>query len=208
MSLYVKIRTWFQPYYKPRPKNAVKTKELKVAPKVEVSVNGDPHIKISVKNVNASLANPMRYAKFMKGDSIWCYHDEKVFQVLGYFAADRNAGWKYQERDDAARKQLEPIILITDNRKKDRTHLIPIGYHGSENDNRLLVMWDSYQNQNEMADFEKLAKSYNKKHGIYWFTEIKRAKGGLLWSYQIFNADTKVLWKRLDLQLPCKYVWR
>src|SRR5699024_12125259 len=66
------------------------------------------------------------------------------------------SGYTFRERDVAARGLLKPLIYPRDQGKPfDRTHLLPIGYHGSENDERLLVGWDSDANRGPFRSEER-----------------------------------------------------
>lgn len=214
MGVYASIRTWLQPYWRARPRGARRRDDAidNSDAKIERSVNGDPALKCAIYNYTGSgnLSRASQMIKKPDGNKIFCYHDAKVMQVFAHF--ERGQGFDHQKRDDAARKQLEPLIYPK-GVQYDRTHLIPIGYHGSENDKRLLVGWDSSQNRNEMADFEKRAKALNKKVPIWWLTSISRIPGGLRWQYRIYDATDQKSTNptcrlHLDLDYPCEYVWR
>lgn len=213
MNIYVAIRQWFQPYYRQKPKGSVRKQEVpKADGKLEQveSVNGDKNIKCRVYTNAKPLTHAIGFKNKPVGDCIYCYHDNNVIQVFAHFDRDKNAGNKYPSRNNTARKKLKSIISITDETPCDRAHLIPIGYHGSENDSRLLVWWSAKQNQNNQREFEIKVKELNKKIPIYWLTSINRIKGGLMWHYRIWDAtnpnDPKLKMK-LDLEFPCKYTW-
>lgn len=80
---------------------------------------------------------------------------------------------RYQARSDKARKKLKPLLFPKANQPFDRTHVIPIGFHGSENNDILVVGWDSDQNRNAMRKFEDEAKTFNELDSIVWITVIK-----------------------------------
>ena len=129
---YIKIRQWFQPYYKPRPDGYVEPEldevnsEDKQAEEFK-SVNGDKALKVKVltnKNPLTQVVNSKH--KPTSGNIIYFYHDDKILQVFARF--EQGQGFAHQERDNAARKELDPLIYPTD-RQYDRAHLIPIGYH-------------------------------------------------------------------------------
>lgn len=211
---YIKIRQWFQPYYKPRPDGYVEPEldevnsEDKQAEEFK-SVNGDKALKVKVltnKNPLTQVVNSKH--KPTSGNIIYFYHDDKILQVFARF--EQGQGFAHQERDNAARRELDPLIYPTD-RQYDRAHLIPIGYHGSENDKRLLIGWDGRQNKKEQHDFEIKVKQLNKKYPIYWLTSVCKVPGGLKWNYRIWNAtnpDQPKLVAKEDMVMDCKYVWR
>lgn len=49
----------------------------------------------------------------------------------------------------------------------DRTHIVPIGFHGTESDNRLLVGWNSNQNRVQINKFEKKVRKFNDRKRSY-----------------------------------------
>ena len=219
VSLYVKIRQFLQPYYRKRPKGArrqgekIKNDEAKKKATADTtsepkSVNGDPDLKCRLKFIPQPLDHAEDFTSMPGIDVIWFYGDSKRFQVFGHFAP--GAGFRYQERDDAKRKQLDALVYPT-NVTCDRTHLIPIGFHGSENSNKLLIGWDSAQNQGPMQEFEKRAKGFNRKKPIYWKTDVRRVPGGATWRYVIYDASDQKNPKEvmhLDLEYKHEIAWR
>ena len=86
----------------------------------------------------------------------------------------------------------------------DRTHLIPYGYHGSENNPALVVGWDSDQNRKELREFEIKVNNINKSKAIYWFTLLERRPTYATWEYRIFDTESGKLLDKLQLKLECK----
>lgn len=217
-NIYVSIRTWLQPYYRPKPHDAIKSKsksksqpndeKIKIA---EQSVNGDKNLTVKVFNSSTPLNKAIKSPNKPIGNRIYCYLDGTVMQVFAHFDIGQAISNGSEKRSNEDRQKLEPMIRVTD-RQFDRTHLIPFGYHGSENDNRLLVGWDGNQNKNELNRFEKkVREKINSKMPIYWLTQINKIKGGLQWHYRVWDAtnpNEPILKAHLDLDLPCKYVWR
>ena len=139
--------------------------------------------------------------------SIYSYTSPTKIQAFAHFAPQ--AGFAYQGRNDGARKKLKPLVFPDPNawgKPFDRTHLIPVGFHGSESDSRLLIGWDSDQNRGPFNDFEKKQKKL--KHPIYWLASVTRLKGGARWEYKIYNADTGELVDELTEHMKCPFVWR
>ncbi len=56
----------------------------------------------------------------------------------------------------------------------DRTHLIPIGYHGTESSSMLLVYWDGKSNKGKFNKFETEQKAIDDE--LIWLTSIERVK--------------------------------
>lgn len=106
------------------------------------------------------------------------YHDKDFHQLAVRFEPD--SGWRYypDERDHAARKKLKPLLFPRSIGPFDRTHVIPVGFHGSENDNRLLVGFNSDINRNALQAFENKVKKYNTKNTVMWFVDIQRQPDG------------------------------
>lgn len=212
-SLYTRLRQFFQPYYRPKPKKPkVKSADTAVVSVSErdakpaegaVAVNGDTALLCKVLNYPGRLDNAIDFKKKPSLGVIWAYHDANVHQLFARF--DPGDGWRCRERDDAARGQLKPLIYPKNQGRFDRTHLIPIGYHGSENDNRLVVGWNPRQNQQEFAEFEKVQKK--RKEPIYWQTLITKTPAGANWRYRIYDARTGILLDSLERDIACDLYW-
>ena len=215
LSLYARIRQMIQPYYRPKPKGqkrkSKKEQKVEIAAAAEMSksVNGDKDVLISLRNTKTPLTSAAAIKPKPRPDQAWFYGDANMLQIFACF--DAKAGYRYPDRSDTERKKLKPLLFPDEGKPFDRTHLIPIGYHGSEKDNRLLVGWNSEQNRNILNEFEKRAKEI--PHPIYWLTSINRVPGGMDWHYRIFDArdPEKVpspLLMKLDVEYRGKYVWR
>lgn len=126
-------------------------------------------------------------------DTLLWYRDNNVHQIVMKFKT--NSYERYQHRSSSARQRLEPLVYpIHIGKPFDRTHLIPVGYHGSENDNLLLVGWDSDLNRNQMNDFEQTVRVFNSNQTIVWFTSIEQQSDGTVrWYTKIFNEFGKEL---------------
>ena len=218
-SPYTALRQKIQPYWRPRPPRSerIAAKEAKAAADEKVkaderalpaSANGDRTVKgVRLTNVSTPLDKAASFKTKPGLGRIWFYEEPgKKMQVFAHF--DVKDGYRFPERDDSERKRLKPRMYPTD-RQFDRTHLIPIGYHGSESADRLLVGWDSFQNRKDMLAFEKAAKAL--PFPIYWLTSINRTPKGANWHYRVYNAidpDNPALVKRLDLEMEAPISWR
>ena len=176
----------------------------------EKNSKGEYDLKVTTLNYPRPLNNPEQLKFKPELNMIFAYHDKTKHQVLGHFKPQ--SGFRYKNRSNNKRKQLYPIVRPTyeDDKPFDRTHLIPFGYHNTENDMRLLIGWDSMQNRNQMNDFEQTAK--NHEVNIYWLTSVEKTDDGAEWHYVIYDEDFNVL-SRLDLSLgdkenPQSFIWK
>src|SRR5699024_9973651 len=90
-------------------------------------------------------------------------------------------GYEFRERDDAARKTLKPSVFPLDHIGPFyRTHLIPIGYHGSESDHRLLIGWSPEANRGPFNDIEQVQKA--RKYTILGVLMVIKKHKGAEWT--------------------------
>lgn len=251
MSLYVSIRQWFQPYWRPTPKelrdeNYKKPKSEELFEKAESVIGSDRIAAIFKKSKDAKLksifarknkenqvideAHPeliMRIFQTTKPldnvlkstqkpalDTMWYYHDSDRHQIYAHLAPGTGFRVPGSERSDSERAKLKPKLRPMKSpgydEPYDRTHLIPFGYHGSENDPRLVVGWSRAENRNGLAEFEMRAKKISKN--IYWLTDIRRLPYGAAWRYVVCDAETnKVIISYVSKmgspEKPIKFDW-
>lgn len=189
-----RVRHWLQPYY---PLEKETAHEPTAAAKNKKYV---PH----VIDVHQPLSNVKGLRTLPSPGDIWCYHDANQHTVLANLPAGTSK--TYRNRNNEARKQLQPLIKPIEHGMYDRTHLIPFGYHGSENDPRLLVGWDRGANQKQFNRFEM--KQKRRQQNIYWLTVITRQPWGLRWEYKIFDANTRKKIDQMRHDFKTKYMWR
>lgn len=135
------------------------------------------------------------------------YHDQDYHQIAVKFKPGSRKV-HYQKRDDVARKQLKPLLFPNANQPFDRTHVIPIGYHGSENDNRLLVGFNSKLNRKDLRDFEIKVSKLNDKMTILWFVSIDRQPDdSAIWYATIWDEKGNVLMED-QFHDKDKFVWK
>lgn len=222
LVLYVKLRQWFQPYYRYTGNVKTKSGSQKTAPKKQAPKKQAPKKQAPKKQAPqetaippftlvgypARLDNVMNFKKLPSPGHVYAYHDGDRHQVIGHFVP--GSGMLYKTRDNAARGRLDPLIYPTneDGSKLvfDRTHLIPIGYHGSENDPRLLIGWDSKANRGPFQNFE--SKQKKRKKPIYWVTDVRRTPTGARWSYRVYDVETRELLDELEHEMNTRFVWR
>ena len=138
---------------------------------------------------------------------VFAYHDEKSHIVIAHLV--KGSAFHYKDRSNAARAALKPKLYPL-RTKYDRTHLIPFGYHGSENDPQLLVGWDSSQNQGEMNAYEKRIKALSGRKDLIWACEItKGAKTGATLAYYIYDPLTgKQAAPPLIMRMQAPFMWQ
>ena len=130
-GLYTSIRRWFQPYYRETSPTPSKKSRKSKPKKRKASAKPQQATFVPVKIVDYPnpLTNVMQFKKKPSRNRIWCYHDKNVHQIVAHFTP--GSGLIFKTRDNAARRELKPLIFPTNKGAFDRTHLIPIGYHGS-----------------------------------------------------------------------------
>lgn len=119
-------------------------------------------------------------------------HEDGHHQIAVKF--EKGSSKKFQVRNDYKRKNLEPIIEHKIKGLGDKTHLIPVGFHGSENDERLLIRFDSKINRGSLKAKEKLAAKINDKQAILWFVDVvKQQDDTAIWKMTLWSENHEVL---------------
>ena len=85
-----------------------------------------------------------------------------------------------------------------------RTHMLPFGYHGLENDERLVIGWSGEANVGPFNEFEQRMKKL--KEPIYWMCSVERMKYGARWRYIVFNEQMKMI-DSLEHIMKTEFVW-
>lgn len=233
MGLYVKIRQWFQPYWNPMPEELKKkskgkkkrsgknkpnqegTVEKPVKPTTEELIEklGYRPSAMKVAKIKQSIDQVLKLSDKRPGpDKIWFYHDATHHQILAHLEPGTGFRFGKDDRSDEERKALKPMLRpINLKQPYHRTHMLPFGYIGTENDPRLVVGWNGSQNTNELNDFEQRNKKRDEP--IYWFADIRRTKYGAAWRYQIFSVNDKRLIDSIELRMgtntkPVEFDWK
>ncbi len=185
LNLLIKIDDWFCSYkydddsiyqrYLKRPRQKIKNISSKNI--VEKNILG-----IEIKKSNHILTeNEIKnYLLNAVPDQAIYYHDGYFHQIGARF--EKGSYLRYQFRSLEQRKKLKPLIF-PNSKDYDATHIIPIGFHGSENDPRLLIGWNPKQNRHAIFDFENKVCDINYREPILWYSILK------------LNNDKTVLWK-------------
>lgn len=133
------------------------------------------------------------------------YHDKNYHQLAIKF--DANSSWKYKERNGAKIKKLKPLVYHKDIRTQDRTHMVPIGYHGSEDDARLLVGFSSKINKGELKKFENYIANINDREAVLWFINIERQKDNtVIWKATVWDKDNNIIDEK-QFHDKSQFVW-
>lgn len=203
-SLFVRTRRWFEPYYEPKPKaNSGRTKPAPAKqPAPARKKRPDPELR--VLDYRNPLDNAIRFKTKPGPNRVWCYHDSKRHHLFAHLLPQ--SGAQFRDRDNQKRRKLEPMLYPTDVGVYDRTHVLPIGYHGSERDRRLLVGWDSTANRGIFESFERKHKRSSKP--VYWLTAIERTPTGATWLYRVYDVDTLEVVDELTHSMTATFVWK
>lgn len=119
-------------------------------------------------------------------------HEQGHHQIAVKF--DKGSAKKYHERNELKRKNLIPIIEHKVKGKGDKTHIIPVGFHGSENDERLLIRFDSKINRGNLKKAEDLAAKINEEQPILWFVDVvKQEDNTAIWNMTVWSESYEIL---------------
>lgn len=207
-KFFICVNKWFRPYWNPKPpkpKNNKKVvKKVNKSDDVKRAIIMNKELIMPVLPYPKPLDKAINFKKKPSPNKIWYFHDSNKHQIFAYLP--KGSGYLNDKgRSDSERRKLKPLIYPLDNGRFDRTHILPIGYHGSENDKRLVIGWDSEQNRNELNKFEQRNKA--RKEDIYWLTSIERTDFGARWIYKVYSVNTLELLDSLSITMICKFKW-
>lgn len=164
---------------------------------------------INMIDLESGLTNDSAFELMKEAEpkTAFYWHNTTLHQVAVKF---EKGGLKdeYKTRDNAERQKLEPLIEPKRKANRDRTHVIPIGYHGSESDKRLLVGFSSKLNQQDLKNFEDKAGILNKKYTILWFVDIRKQEdNSVIWYATVWNdKGDKLLQDSFHDKQP--FIWK
>lgn len=207
-NIWESIARWIHPNRFPekelKPKKEKKTDKMSAKQVVE-----NPNLcAVDLKKENEPFTIQQAYEQLAdkENDEGIYFHNKEIHEVACRFGAGSSN--RFQARSDKVRKKLKPLLFPNQDMPFDRTHLIPVGYHGSENDNRLLVGWDSNQNRNAMRHFESEVAKMNELESIIWITIIRKKQNGASWTTTILNTNGKELKKEKFEIFDRPFVWK
>ena len=199
LNFYQRIRKWIQPYWNPKPKKKKKPRTK------SFSTRGKETDLIFVES-KRPLTRAFEFEKQPKFDECWTYHNSHLHQIWCHLAP--GAGFRYtsEQRSNEERRLtnlcIRPVLKVKG--AVHRTHMLPFGYHGLENDERLVIGWSGEANIGPFNEFEQRMKKL--KEPIYWMCSVERMKYGARWRYIIFNEQMKVI-DSLEHIMKTEFVW-
>ena len=212
------------PYYSWKvDKNKEKTKKTSIDKKIKEE---NKNLQLRGKSPINVITKPTPFFQFNKLNvfpskgEMWYYHDKKFIGLLarvevGELKRFDGQGFRKVRNDELYIYPRYVADNIANGKSKnsglpknkwvDATHLIPFGYHGRENDPRLMVQWLQSDNQGKMNRFEQEVKKLG--FAVYWVTLIARTSDGAVWYYKVYRAEDKVLVKKLVLEWKEALYW-
>ncbi|WP_248000422.1 hypothetical protein [Lactiplantibacillus plantarum] len=206
MHLFRRISMWLTPYkYDNIPEEALQPRK-----KLAVNWASVRHGQLGVElSTHAGPLNDQLVLEKLSSadyDHGLYHHDRGLHQVAIYFP--KNAGVRYHFRSNKNRKKLRPMLYPKAYKSFDRTHVIPLGFHGSENDRRLVVGWNSQLNRGPMNKFEGEVKRINQSVEILWYVSIHlETDGTAVWQSKVWDASGS-LRKDASWHDNSQFVWR
>ena len=199
LNLYQRIRKWIQPYWNPKPKKKKKPKDK------SFSTRGKETELIFVES-KRPLTRAFEFEKQPKIDECWTYHNSHLHQIWCHLAPGTGFRYTTDQRSNEERRLtnlcIRPVLKVKGS--IHRTHMLPFGYHGLENDERLVIGWSGEANIGPFNEFEQKIKKL--KEPIYWMCSVERMKYGARWRYIIFNEQMKMI-DSLEHIMKTEFVW-
>lgn len=199
LNLYQRIRKWIQPYWNPRPKKKKKPRDK------SFSTRGKETELIFVES-KRPLTRAFEFEKQPKIDECWTYHNSHLHQIWCHLAPGTGFRYTTDQRSNEERRLtnlcIRPVLKVKGS--IHRTHMLPFGYHGLENDERLVIGWSGEANIGPFNEFEQKIKKL--KEPIYWMCSVERMKYGARWRYIIFNEQMKMI-DSLEHIMKTEFVW-
>ncbi|HCU8763828.1 TPA: hypothetical protein OVG04_002641 [Staphylococcus aureus] len=203
MNILRSINKWVRPYMyddeiktppkkRKETKKKVKVKKLTKNDKKPTELDAVKRGEIGIKmiTVNYALDKDSAFQRLDKSHSHIAYyhHTREKHQIAVRF--EPQSGFRYYQRNERKRRNFKPLIEPK-YEAWDKTHLIPVGFHGSENDPRLLIGWSSRLNRGAIKKHEDKVTNVNQGHTIYWFVDVEkhRESGGAYWTSTVWFED-------------------
>lgn len=201
MNIFRAINKWIAPYKydnevvqvkkeRTNKKKKIKVSKITKADKKPTELDAVNRGELGIKIIN--LKSPINdESAFQKLDNsashiAYYYHSKDKHQIAVRF--EPRSGFRYYKRNDIKRKNMK-VLIEAKNKPTDKTHLIPIGFHGSDSDPRLLIGWSRTLNRGSIKNHEERVTIANKDHTIYWFVNVEKHKGGAYWTSTVWFED-------------------
>ena len=154
LNLYQRIRKWIQPYWNPKPKKKKKPRDK------SFSTRGKETELIFVES-KRPLTRAFEFEKQPKIDECWTYHNSHLHQIWCHLAPGTGFRYTTDQRSNEERRLtnlcIRPVLKVKGS--IHRTHMLPFGYHGLENDERLVIGWSGEANIGPFNEFEQKSKN-------------------------------------------------
>ena len=226
VNLYFSARHWLQPYYLPKnfinqkgQKNSVISEDdnvqvdsgagvidyIRLGEKVKPRKNKG----LTIVEYSGPIKNVWKQNMFPPPRTLWWFHDSDTHELFGHFMPFSRQDYaskrkKNSRKASMERKTLKPWIRPK-GVKYDRTHLIPVGYHGYEASPVLVIGWDQSDNRGVMADFENEVSDITVP--FFWYIRVKKQASGVLLQEWVFDARGFKLLKRFESFMDGMFFW-
>ncbi|MBZ5280819.1 hypothetical protein QCE96_08195 [Staphylococcus aureus] len=206
VNIFKAINKWFRPYLydneiieekkqikntKKRVKKTKLTKSDKKPTEIDAVMRGELGVKIIT--MNRELNKESAFDRLDKSDShvAYYYHSSERHQLAVKF--EPKSGFRYYKRNASKLKAFKPFVYPI-GKPYDKTHLIPVGFHGSESDPRLLIGWNSKLNRGDIRKLESKVININKDYTVLWFVDIEmQNNGSAKWTSTVWFEDGELL---------------
>lgn len=202
MGVLKEIHKWIEPYKydneidQEKKTVSTKKKHIKVGKlskidkkPTELDAVNRGELGVKIITVKEQLDEEIAFQRMDKSGShiAYYYHSSDRHQIAVRF--EPKSGFRYYKRNGTKLKNFKPIIEPK-YASWDKTHLIPIGFHGSESDPRLLIGWSSKLNRGAIKKHENKVVNINEEHTIYWFIDIEKTKDdSAYWTSTVWLED-------------------
>ncbi|HHX0046044.1 hypothetical protein L6D11_13920 [Staphylococcus aureus] len=208
MNMLRAVHKWIEPYkydneiknaktpkVKKEKKKPVKirklTKQDKKATELDAVNRGE--LGVQIITLNSQMDYTTAFKRIEQSDShiAYYYHSKNRHQIAVKF--EQQSGFRYYKRNDLKRKKFKPLIYPK-YVSFDKTHLIPVGFHGSESDPRLLIGWSSKLNRGSIKHHEEKVISINQDFTVLWFIDIEKVdNGSAYWTSKVWFEDGELI---------------
>lgn len=219
MGIIRDIHKWLEPYKYdnevdlPSKKQTNKKKHVKVSKitkkdkkPTELDAVNRGELGVKIITLNNVLNEDTAFQKMDKSAShiAYYFHSSTKHQIAARFEPE--SGFRYYKRNANKLKKFKPIIYNKYS-ASDKTHLIPVGFHGSENDPRLLIGWSRKLNRGGIKKHEEKVININKDYTIFWFVDVeKTSNGSAKWTSTVWFEDGSIVDKKTFYDKD-KYHW-
>ncbi|WP_204184224.1 hypothetical protein [Mammaliicoccus sciuri] len=166
---------------------------------------GEIGVSLTTITKNMDREDALSRLKLSGYDVAYYFHNHQYHQLAVKFQA--KSSWRYHKRNNAKRKGFKPLIYHKVRKNEDYTHMIPVGFHGSENDERLLIGYASNINRGPLKKFEKHIIDLNNTESVLWFVSIENQNdGSVKWHSIVWDEDGCII-KEETFHDTTKFVW-